>query len=75
MPRLILVAIGFSLLRGAEKREVLAIFPGPTVLQPVIGNPIKNRKKLLDLGMDLKDGVIVAGKSFDAAVDALRGGA
>ena len=62
----------FSLLRQAKNDEVLALFPGSIVLDPIVCDPIVKPKKLLDLGFQLTDGEVVSGASLQAIEDVLK---
>jgi hypothetical protein len=62
----------FSLLRGVKRNDVLAIFLGSTVLDPLVCEPIKDRRRLADLGLKFEDGAIVAGVTIDAAERVLQ---
>ena len=62
----------FSLLRDTKRNKVLAIFPGSTVLEPVICQPISAQRELSDLGVKFKDGAVVTGATLDAAERLLR---
>jgi hypothetical protein len=62
----------FSLLRGNSRRDVLAIFPGNTILEPIVCKPIRNSKQMETLGIELNDGAILSGHSFEEIEQSLR---
>jgi hypothetical protein len=64
----------FALLRCAEKQEVLAVFPGAEVFEPIHAKPIRDYRQLRAVGVTLKDGAIIAGMSLDTVANALRVG-
>ena len=49
----------FSLLRRSDNGEVLELFPGPHVLEPTVCGGIARPDRILDLGIQLKDGELV----------------
>ncbi len=56
----------FALLRSVKNDEVLGLFPGPEVFEPIVFDPIVKLEKLFDMGFELKDGEIVTDTSLDA---------
>ena len=48
----------FSLLRHKKKNTVLDIFPGTEVVEPALQAEIYDQRKLIDLGITIKDGEI-----------------
>ena len=62
----------FSLLRHAKSGEVLSLFPGSTVVEPIVGDPIVKSAKLFDMGFKLHDGEIVSGTNLAAIERAIE---
>ena len=62
----------FALLRRKKKGEVLAVFPGAAVVDPIICEPITSPVKLHDLGIKLGDGELVCAIPFHAVEHAMR---
>jgi hypothetical protein len=64
--------ISFTLLRSTVSGEVLEIFPGNTIVNPVMGKPLRSAKQLAALGLKLVDGAILEGRTFEELEHAFR---
>lgn len=62
----------FSLLRRTKTGEVLALFPGSTVIEPTVCDPVVTPHKLYELGFELRDGEVVSDSSMDAIERIIR---
>jgi hypothetical protein len=62
----------FALLRHVKRNEVLCLFPGSGVFEPIVCEPIAKPDHLFNLGFKLRDGEIVTGASLKAVERALK---
>ena len=65
----------FSLLRHAKQQDVLNLYPGTDVLDPVVLEPIVDYKALHDLGIQLDDGELISSLRLQTVRVAVEAGA